>query len=306
MTEQLKALKQQDYEQLKPYYEKYTSDIHDLNLTNLLIWRAKHDLHHMTFGGYLWFVYQPKNPLAMMFSEPVGDYLDEDSLIDATREWLEFCDRFGLPKRLRHVGEAFKTILSKMSLEFSVFPVEADYDYVYVASELARLSGNKFHKKKNHLNQFMKYFEGRYDIQDINVANANAALTAARNWCIASGCGETLDLCHEYHGIMEILTHWRTYEARGLMGTLVLVDHEPAALTFGELIQNETVLVHIEKADSRFQGAYAMINHAFANRVESICVFINREQDMGIEGIKKAKQSYHPHHLVSKYDCEVF
>ena len=305
MTEILKALKQEDYDSLKPYYEKYTSDIHDLNLTNLLIWRAKHTLHHIVIGDYLWFIYQPENPLGMMFSEPIGDYGDESALMDATKKWLDYCDRMHYPKKLRHIGEHFKSILLKMNLEIDLYSSEDDYDYIYLASELAKLSGNKFHKKKNHLNQFTKKYDTRYKLENISVFNADEALKAARNWCIQSGCGEVLDLCHEYHGIMEILTNWDIYEARGLMGTVVWVDDTPVALSFGELIPNDTFLVHIEKADSQIQGAYTMINHALASRVEPQCMYINREQDMGIEGIRKAKQSYHPHHLVAKYDCTV-
>jgi hypothetical protein len=151
----------------------------------------------------------------------------------------------------------------------------------------------------------MKRYEGQYEVAEISESNAEDALAAARNWCISYGCGDTPDLCHEYHGIHEILTNWKLYADRGLEGVLIFVEKEPIALTFGEMIQNDTFLVHIEKADSNIQSAYTAINHAMANRIYNRCLYVNREQDMGIEGIRKAKSSYHPHHLVAKYDCMI-
>ena len=305
MKKSFKPLTQEDYDTLKPYYEKYTSDVHDLNLTNLLIWRRRHELHFCEIDGYLWFVYYPNNAFNMMFSEPIGDYNDKEALKQSINHWMAFCTQNGYPLRVRHVSDFFKQFLIDLGLELLIHSKEADFDYIYEAVDLANLSGNKFHKKKNHLNQFIKRYEGRYSIFDLNESNAQAALTAARNWCISNGCGETLDLCHEYHGIHEILTNWKTYAGRGLEGVVIFVDEEPVALTFGEIIPNDTFLVHIEKADSSVQGAYTAINHAMANRVAERCLYINREQDMGIEGIRKAKLSYHPHHLVAKYDINL-
>ncbi len=294
-----------DVEHLKHYYTYYTSDIHDLNMTNLLIWRKKHDLHWTSIGGYLWYVYTPSDPFNVIFSEPVGDYRDIEALKNAVRLWLQYCDTHGIPRRFRLVGEAFKQILEDMNLIENMIAVEDNFDYCYETTSLATLSGNRYHKKKNHLNQFVKKYEGAYAIQSISEENALDAFQAAKKWCIANGCGEDLDLCFEYNGIQEILNHWAFYQSIGLEGVVIYVDDSPVALTFGEFIPNDTFLVHIEKADQTVQGIYTAINHAMANQVIGRCQTLNREQDMGIEGIRKAKQSYHPSHLVSKYNVNI-
>ncbi len=327
--DQLKPFTLENYEKLKPYYLKYTSKVHDLNLTNLSIWYKKHNLHFLELGGYLWFVYHPEDQTQMMISEPVGDYSDYPALSYATKLLFEYMHEHRFMLVFRHVSEAFKLFVTDFidsfentktqvtqetqetqetsesinKLEF--YTSEDDYDYVYLVENLANLSGNKFHKKKNHLNQFFKNYEKRYTIAPIDASNAKDALTAARNWCIANGCGETFDLCHEYNGIYRILTNWDAYSQNGLVGVVIYLDDAPVALTFGELIQNDTFLVHIEKAAADVMGAYTAINHALANLVKDQCIYVNREQDMGIEGIKKAKQSYHPIELIAKYDIKV-
>ena len=305
------------YDKLRPYYTKYTSHVSELNLTNLSIWYKKYNLHYIELGGYVWFVYHPDNINQMMLSEPVGDSLDLSALSKATKMLFDYMAQNNLRIFFRHVSEGFKQFLtvyvesdealfnSNLKVKLDIHTNEDDYDYIYLVENLANLSGNKYHKKKNHLNQFFKNYEGRYVISPIDTSNANDALTAARNWCIANGCGETYDLCHEYNGIYRILNEWNAYSQKGLIGIVIYLDHTPVALTFGELIQNDTFLVHIEKAAADVMGAYTAINYSLANLVKEQCIYVNREQDMGIEGIKKAKQSYHPITLIAKYNIKV-
>ncbi|GAB6109114.1 DUF2156 domain-containing protein [Fusibacter bizertensis] len=312
--EQLVPFSPDQYEKLLPYYAKYTSQVHELNLTNLVIWYKKYNLHFVELGGYLWYVYHPEDTDHMTLSEPVGDNQDFTKLNEATTLLFDYFQSRNVNIRFRHVGESFKVFLEtfqqskneqasptfKFSLEITTN--EDDYDYIYLVEELSSLSGNKFHKKKNHLNQFQKNYADRYRMTPIDETNVEDALTASKNWCIANGCGETYDLCHEYNGIYRILANWQTFSQRGLVGILIYLDELPVAFSFGEPIQNDTFLVHIEKADADVMGAYTAINHALANLVKDRCTYVNREQDMGIEGIKKAKQSYHPVKLIPKYN----
>jgi len=113
-----------------------------------------------------------------------------------------------------------------------------------------------------------------------------------------------LDLCYEFQGIFEILSTWGIHEKQGLEGVVIFIDDHPVAVTFGEFIGNDTFLVHVEKADHKVQGIYTAINQVMANQIYARCTFINREQDLGIEGLRKAKLSYHPHHMVKKFDVQ--
>jgi len=303
---ELILLEPNQFEALKPYYLNYKSDIHDLNLTNLMIWRKKHNLHTLELSGYLWIVYKPGDPFGTYFSEPIGDYDDLEALKEATKMWFNYCHDNGYALNLRHIGETYLSVLeglySAPEAHLKVLPLEDDFDYVYLSEKLSTLSGNIYHKKKNHLNQFHKQFEGRFRIEFITAANAGTAFLAAKEWCESNGCGNSLDLCHEFQGIFEILSTWETQEKHHMEGVVIFVDDHPVALTFGEAIANDTFLVHVEKADHKIQGIYTAINQALANRIYTRFKYINREQDLGIEGLRKAKKSYHPHHLVKKFD----
>ena len=179
--------------ELKPYYTQYLSEIHDLNLTNQLIWKKKHNLHTLEIDGYLWFVYQPHDPFEMMFSEPVGNYEDLEGLVKATQKFVDFCKENGYALRLRHIGERYKQFLELNGFALASAPIEDDFDYVYEAEAMAKLAGNKYHKKKNHLNQFLKAHVNRYETLTVDETNAQSALEAATNWCISNGCKDSLD-----------------------------------------------------------------------------------------------------------------
>ena len=299
------------YDLLNKYYVNYSSDIHDLNLTNLTIWRNKHQLQALEIEGYLWYQYTVEkksdalSEFETMFSEPVGDYADTDALIHSVRTWIHYAHQNQLPLKMRHIGQAMKERLETAGFQMTVTPIEDDFDYVYETENLNTLAGNKYHKKKNHLNQFRKRYTDQIEVEPINTSNATTALEAARNWCIANGCKESMDLCQEFQGIKEILSNWHLFEERGLVGMMIRIDKQPIAISLGEKLSDDTFLVHIEKADASFQGAYTAINQSMAEHVASKYPFINREQDMGIEGIRKAKLSYYPHHLVEKYDITI-
>jgi hypothetical protein len=302
LSEAFAPLSHSRFNELSSYYNGYNSSVHDLNWTNLMIWTKKHTLHSWTTPSYLWIVYYPHKVDQIMFSQPIGDYNDTQKLLEQTQSWLDFCKSIGICARLRHVDEVYADFIVKHFPNAQVETLEDEFDYCYLREDLASLSGNKYHKKKNHLNQFRKHHDGRYSIQAIDAQNALDALKATTAWCKANGCKSDFDLCYEYQGVRDILTQWPQYSHRGLEGLLIYIDQVPIALTFGEPLSVDTFLVHIEKGDIAYPGVYAAINQALAHHVSESFVYLNREQDLGIEGLRKAKISYHPHHMVKKFD----
>lgn len=290
---------------LGSYYVNYNSDVHDLNLTNLSIWAKRHDLHYMSFGHYIIYVYYPRDRENLYFSEPVGDTDNQDALKQALLDWASWCRELKLPLRLRRVCNLVREISLKLFSAIDVEPIPDAYDYCYNTEDLAHLSGNRYHKKKNHLNQFIKKHDGRYHFAPITADNASDALTAAANWCKTNGCKGDFDLCFEFRGIADLLARWNHFSALGLEGVVVYVDNKPVALTLAEPWVNATLLVHIEKGDTQFPGIYAAVNNALAKQALGRFKYLNREQDMGIEGIRKSKQSYLPSHLVEKSNLTV-
>lgn len=304
----LKPLTKDNYDMLKPYYKAYQSEAHDFNLTNLIIWRKKYDLHTIELAGYLWICFYLKDSEQTAFSEPIGDHSDEEALKQSTVSLIDFCKSVAIPLRFRHIGFSYKSLLEKWRLlvvghdiRGHFYTNEDSYDYCYLTEDLVNLPGKRYHRKKNNLNQFNKKYRDRHHHERIDQTNALDALLVARSWCIDSGCSENQDLCKEFEGIKDILRDWNFYSQHGVEGIIIYVDGLPKAFSIGEPLTQNMFLIHIEKASHDIQGIYAAINHRMAAHVLDRFTYINREQDLGIEGLRKAKQAYNPHHMVEKW-----
>ncbi|MBW1802292.1 MAG: DUF2156 domain-containing protein, partial [Deltaproteobacteria bacterium] len=169
-------------------------------------------------------------------------------------------------------------------------------DYVYLASDLIRLAGRKFHRKKNHVNRFKK--NAAYEYRPLDIELVECFLDMQEHWCQMRECTEKPDLLSEDYAIYQALTHFEDLDFRG--GAIVL-DSGVEAFSLGESLNPETAVIHIEKANPDITGLCAAINQIYCLNTWSDITYINREQDLGIEGLRKAKESYYPNHMVDKY-----
>lgn len=167
-------------------------------------------------------------------------------------------------------------------------------DYVYNTADLINLPGKKYHAKRNHLNKFLSGYNWQYHkIDRSNIGDCAEfvnRITAERN----------PDPAHEIHA-MNLL--FDNYFELGVTGGFLTVDGQIAAVSSGEKI-GDTALIQIEKADTAFDGVYAAINNIFLKNEFADTLFVNREEDMGVAGLRKAKLSYHPAFLYKKYTAK--
>ncbi len=162
-------------------------------------------------------------------------------------------------------------------------------DYIYLVSDLAELKGKKYHSKRNHI----KYFEKNYNwtYERLTKDNISDCIRMTEKWIeenedkLEDGIDVELDVIKRAFDNFEIL---------GFTGALLRVDGEVVAWTLGEKLSEDTFCTHFEKAFASFRGAYPMINRELAKNELGNYTFVNREEDMGIEGLRKAKMSYHP------------
>ena len=205
--------------------------------------------------------------------------------------------------RVNEIPIAFCTVTTEdMKVLKTVFPVyrvfkEANWsDYVYLASDITTLSGRKYSGQRNHINSFRRAYKDHVfeEISDANIREVRAffaGLTLKQD--ISS---ETA--IEEHNKTIEVLDN---FDAYGLPGGLLRVDGSVVAFAIGEVIGN-VFFVHIEKADLRFRGAYQVINNEFARHfVSDEIKFINREEDVGDEGLRISKLAYHPCEIIDKY-----
>lgn len=169
-------------------------------------------------------------------------------------------------------------------------------DYIYSCEELINLAGRKFHGKRNHLSQFNRSYQFTY--KNTSVENLDDCRTVAREWCKENGCSPENGRNHE---ICALERAFNNYEALHLAGGLIYIEDKPVAFTLGEEINCKEFLLHFEKALPGYNGLYAAINHEFAAENLGKYEYVNREEDMGIEGLRKAKLSYNPVILLQKY-----
>lgn len=186
--------------------------------------------------------------------------------------------------------------ISRMAgAEVEFIPRRNYFDYVYRRQDLATLAGKKLHQKRNHVNRFMKDYDGRWSLCPMTEENIGDCREAMMR-ILDTQDGDTAD----ERAAMEKL--YDNFAALSLTGAVLYVDGEIAAQTIGERISDTTMLIHIEKADRKFEGAYAAINKLFCERIVPDGVkYINREEDMGIDGLRQAKTSYKPAFLLEKY-----
>lgn len=173
------------------------------------------------------------------------------------------------------------------------------FDYVYARENLAKLKGRKYHSKKNHVNSFLKRYS--YAYEKINEKNLQECLEFSRLWHKQGERNPKLD--EEKLVIDKAFKHFNDL---GLSGALIRVDGKIVAYALGEaMADGETYCTHFEKGSNELPQAYAVINKLFAEVSLEGFKYINREDDAGSEGLRKAKTSYHPEFLVKKYYVEV-
>ena len=170
-------------------------------------------------------------------------------------------------------------------------------DYVYTMESLRDLSGKKLHAKRNHINQFMAQYGKSFEYVKITPDMMDECVAVYNEWLSEKSPDDTdsMELC----AIKVLLRHMDTL---GIRGGGIRIDGRLLAFTLGQKIDDNMAVVHIEKADNEIMGLYTVINNQFVKNDLKDVRYINREEDMGLEGLRKAKLSYYPAYLIDKYE----
>lgn len=285
-----KALSFEDKEVFNEHLQKDPPLISELTFTNLFIWRHKYLPVWQVREGCLLIIMRSEGEKPFAFF-PVGTGNKDEAL-----DFLcgELARQFG-EARVCRVDEG-------RAREYATpgrYTLEEDRDnsdYVYLTQDLIHLSGNKYHRKKNHLNQFLKNHAFEYRPLDAELVECFLDMQEA--WCRMRECVENPGLLSEDYAVHEALTRFGELDFRG--GAIVM-GGKVEAFSIGEALNEDTVVIHLEKANPDIPGLYAAINQLFCQNAWSHMKYVNREQDLGVEGLRKAKESYYPHHKVRKY-----
>jgi len=195
----------------------------------------------------------------------------------------------------RIAKEELKYFESRVSSEQLIIYDRDNSDYLYNTSDLITLKGKKYDGKRNHINKFGRLHSFEY--VPLECRYLDECTRIMEEWCRDKDCKcQEGDYCERYANI-ELL---RNFRSLGCKGALIKMDGEFAAFTVGEQLNSDTAVIHIEKA-IQADGLYTVINQQFVMNEWSDTTYINREQDLGLEGMRKAKLSYHPCRMIDKY-----
>ncbi|WP_124098790.1 phosphatidylglycerol lysyltransferase domain-containing protein [Ruminococcus sp. Marseille-P6503] len=218
----------------------------------------------------------------------------------------KYLDLFSKLKRfVESQGYSFKiSSVNSQNLEWmneyykDKISVEANrdsFDYIYNAQDLIELKGKKYHGKRNHIKRFK---DNEWSFEPLTSDNFDECTAfAAQTYNVNKGYDDFSAVVEQY----AIHTFFSSFDYLGLKGGLLRSNGKTVGFTIGEQLNSDTFVVHIEKALSEVQGAYPAICNEFACRYAGNFKYINREEDLGIEGLRKSKLSYHPAFLHEKY-----
>ena len=258
----------------------------DYSFANLWGWADEHELTWAWDETLVWI--RQTHPREVYWA-PVGPWHDID--------WQAQVDRLA-GKRFDRIPEMLAGIWQRALGE----PLRLDtarehWDYLYQADELVSLSGNRFHKKKNLLNQFRKKYDFSY--HSFGPDMVDLAFEMQADWCTWRDCEANDALAAENRVIRKVLEKWDQLD--GLMGGALLVDGAMVAYTIAEALSEDTVVIHFEKGDPSYKGVYQAINQQFLEHLNGGYRLVNREQDLGDAGLRKAKESYNPVGYMKKF-----
>ena len=275
-----KLLKQTDYENS------------EFSFANIFIWRDIYNIKLCKKDDVIYISSTiPETGRYVHFQPICTDKSKMKSVItnikeDIVKHGEKFC--------IASANKACLDMIKQSQIDFNIVDIPEMYDYVYLATDLGELQGKKYHKKRTHINHFFKKYD--YEYKKIDDTNKEDCHEIFDKW--------TSRISQEFIIEKSVIDNALDYmQQLELFGAIIYINDEPAAFTIAEGFLADTALVHIEKAVPKYREVYTLINKEFAKReLADKFKYINREEDMGIEGIRSAKKSYHPIKMVKKYD----
>jgi hypothetical protein len=290
--ETFRELRMEDKPVIDRMLHELQPEISDLTFTNLFMWQKSYGLHvfyHPSLN--YWFLWCKPPKWIHFFLPPIGDWRNPERLKEAVHFMEEWARDEKFSFLMRRVPKVLAEGMGKADPDLRMEEDRNTADYLYSSSELINLAGRKFHGKRNHLNQFLRKYQWEYSPMDPGLAAE--CLHLQTEWFnLTSKAGE------EDEAMALVLSN---FEALKIIGGVIKVDGKISALAVGEELNANTAVIHIEKANTEFDGMFPAINQQFAANCWSGYEFLNREEDMGLEGLRKAKLSYNPVRLVEKF-----
>lgn len=297
---QAKPIELGDKELFDKFFKMYPPEISEFTFTNLFMWRNSYNFlfieldEHLVLFSKEYFKKQkptsPRNKDNLFFLQPIGPHPVEIMI-----QIFENFNEAEFHRVPRKIVDGITNHKKLSSLNLEIIDDRNNWDYVYEVENLKTLPGNRYRQNRRWLKKFTDSY--RYDFQIISEDEIDKVKKLQKEWWLLRGGEEDVALEEEQKAIYEALDN---FTALKFKGALLCSDDKCAAYTFGEMLNPNTLVIHIEKAHMEFEGAYQAINNLFLKNCCEDVIYVNREQDLGISGLRRAKESYKPIHMVEK------
>lgn len=281
----------EDKEIISTYFAKAPSRSCERTFANVYLWSRHYHVKYAIVENALVFM---DDEFELAYAYPAGEPAAVKNALDRL---MEYSREKGNPFKLYNVTEEnFAQLEEFYPGRFTVEYDRDEADYVYEREKLATLSGKKLHGKRNHINKFKALYEN-WSYESLSDDNVEECFQMALAWRSQNGCEEDTQKNAE---MCVTLNSLRLYKELGMVGGCIRVNGEIVAFCIGEAVCEDTFVVHVEKAFVDVEGAYPMINQQFVQHECMEYEYVNREEDTGAAGLRKAKLSYRPAFLVEK------
>lgn len=288
---EFKKVTLEDREILAEYLSKTPHRACDYCVGNLVLWADLFNTRYTVARDMLFIEFSGKG--TSFFSYPCGG----GDLKAAFELLFSYCEENGRPFHMSLVEpHMFEEIERAYPGEFDIAYIRDNADYVYTVEALRELSGKKYHGKKNHINKFLKTYTD-WSYERISDENTDECIEMVKEWCIKNKCLDEKQKSDEIGVVANGLRHRKELN---LLGGIIRAGGKIAAMTLGEKCSDDMFVIHFEKAFSDILGAYPMINQQFIINELSGFTYVNREEDLGVEGLRRAKESYYPAFMAEK------
>lgn len=290
---------------LEKYLNGYEYKTSGLSFSALYMWRDINQFSWDVFGDYMCIGgvshLELEEGIELPFMFPpltsTGEY-DKASLRKTIMDARDYFEKKDYPFSLRLVPFHIMEIIKEAVPELRWTDDRPNYDYIYLTQALIDLSGRAYHSKKNHLNYFKKTYDYEYIKMTSDMADEAMEFIAEFNRRKDVPEHEMELLKMEEQAMEDV---FRNIEAVGYEAGAIRIGGKIEAIAVGGRLGNKMITEHVEKANVEYRGLYQAINNEFCKHVASWAKYINREEDMGIPNLRKAKLSYKPCKLLEKY-----
>ncbi len=275
-------------------YKKHSEKLFgcEYSPSTILLWEPFYKQRIAIFRGSIFLMFERKGA-PPIFLLPLGGDLKENILL-----LKDYAKKNGFPLYfLAGNNENLEEFKKHFGDKYNFEPSREDFEYIYKKSDLSDLIGKKYHQKRNHISAFSRQYN--WSFEPLSKENLNEVLKTADIWAKSTEQTESLDSLISENAAMAGVLEQR--DMLQILGGVIRVNGKIVAFCFGTPINDRVFNIQVEKALPEFRGAYAVINREFARFLPENFIYLNREDDMGLEGLRKAKLSYRPEFLYEKY-----